>query len=126
MQKEMIAEIVAANPKYIVFANVAFSWLVHPRADLEIFDWALKNLSANYKVVGVLEPRSVLETASFWDERVGMYRPPTQRTDLDEWKLPLQATRSQPYLIVFERKKKRGQDYHWATYPSEASSAACR
>jgi len=112
MQKEMIAEIEAAKPKYVVFANVRCSWLTLPESETEIFRWAGDYLDQNYQIVGIMEPRSPWETISLWDEQIRQYRPPSQLKDLDiYWKLSpfpgvaiMQKYCHLPYVMVFRRK----------------------
>ncbi|MGO9110267.1 MAG: ArnT family glycosyltransferase [Thermoguttaceae bacterium] len=112
MQEEMIAEIEAAKPKYVVFANVYCSWLTQPTSETEILQWAGDYLDKNYRIVGIFEPRSDMETACFWDDQIAKYRPPTQPTNLDiYWKLRpfpgvpiVQKYCRLPYIMVFRRK----------------------
>jgi hypothetical protein len=99
MQQEMIDEIEAKKPKFIVFANVRYSWLVHPKAPTKIFEWATRYLPANYKVVGLLEPKDMLHTESFWGEKINDFK---LNPDAKEWKLPFFTDR--PYIFVFSRK----------------------
>jgi len=112
MQKEMIDEIEAAKPKYIVFANVRCSWLPVPSSKTEILRWSGEYLAKNYRIAGVFEPRSILKTDCFWDDQVAKYLPPSKPTELDlSWKLPpypnvpiMQQYWRLPYLMVFQRK----------------------
>ena len=99
MQQEMIDEIEANKPKFIVFANARYSWLVHPKAPLKIFDWAMRYLAANYDIVGIFEPKNALESESFWGEQLRNYHLQVQAKD---WKLPFFADK--PYMFVFRRK----------------------
>lgn len=112
MQKEMIAEIEKSEPKYFVFANVHYSWLTQPSSETEILRWAGDYLDKYYRVVGILEPRSPLETAHLWDDQIAKYVPPTKPTELDiNWKLTpfpnvpsVQNYWRLPYIMVFRRK----------------------
>jgi hypothetical protein len=103
MQQEMIDEIEAKKPKYIVFANARYSWLVHPKAPMKIFEWMLRYLPANYDIVGLFEPKNPLETEAFWGAQMKTYR---AQADAKEWKLPFFTDR--PYIIVFRRKLPAG------------------
>ena len=119
MQKEMIAEIEAARPKYIVLANVRRSWLgssqARPESAAEILRWAGDYLLKSYQVVGILEPRSPLETAGYWGDKIALYRPPSNLSDFDseldkDWKLTLfpqvpglQRYQPLPYLLIYRR-----------------------
>ena len=112
MQKEMIAEIEAAKPKYIVFANIGCSWLLTTDSEMEILRWAEKYVDANYDLVGIIEPRSDLDTAYLWDDQVRTYRPPNPPTDRDvSWKLTPYSGEADkqkywrlPYIRVWRRK----------------------
>ena len=111
MQKEMIAEIEAAKPKYVVFANVRCSWLTRPHSETEIFDWAANYLDGNYQVVGILEPQSPLETTCLWDEQLRRYRQPKDPREWLYWKLlpypeapKMQKYCMLPYITVWRRK----------------------
>jgi hypothetical protein len=99
MQQEMIDEIEAKKPKYIVFANARFSWLVHPKAPTKIFEWAMRYLPVNYDIVGLLEPKTEMETESFWGEQMRNYR---VNGNAKDWKVPFFPDR--PYIIVLHRK----------------------
>ena len=72
MQQEMIEEIEAKKPKFIVFTNARYSWLPHPKAPTKIFEWADRGTCPpNYDVAGVLKlKRTQLETESFWGEQL--------------------------------------------------------
>ena len=112
MQAEMIAEIEAAKPKYVVFANVHSSWLTGPGSETEIFDWAANYLDGNYRIVGIVERRPDLETAYLWDDQVPTYRQAKVPGTLDfDWKLrlPPQGPKMRrycmlPYIEVWRRK----------------------
>jgi hypothetical protein len=99
MQTEMIREIEAAKPKYIVFANVSCSWLMVRNSKTEILQWAWDYVNKNYQIVGILEPRSALETTYLWEDQLKEYQRRNQPTETDAWKLTPQS----PYLMVFRR-----------------------
>jgi hypothetical protein len=111
MQKKMIAEIEAAKPKYIVFANVRCSWLTQPNSETEILHWSGDYMSKNYQIVGIIEPRSALETTYLWGDQVRQYQMPNQPSDMDRyWKLTAYqnspATYNywrMPYMMVLRR-----------------------
>ena len=52
MQNQMISEIEKNKPAYIVFCNVAYSWLVQPGTPKNIFDWGDKYFHQYYVPVG--------------------------------------------------------------------------
>jgi 4-amino-4-deoxy-L-arabinose transferase-like glycosyltransferase len=55
-QGEMIGEILASRPEYIVFAGVPTSWLARPNSSQAIFYW-LKDYLQQYETVGAVEIR---------------------------------------------------------------------
>jgi 4-amino-4-deoxy-L-arabinose transferase-like glycosyltransferase len=55
MQKQMIAEIEATQPKYIVFANVGASFGRLPGSERLIFHWMDSYLPSDYELVGVAD-----------------------------------------------------------------------
>ena len=56
MQKEMVREIEAENPRYIVFVECWTSWFPHPGASTYVFDW-WNNLVRNnkYQKFGIVD-----------------------------------------------------------------------
>ncbi len=74
MQDEMIAEVAAAHPKYMVFVTVDASWLARDR-NARILTWAQKYVEQCYRIVGVSEIISETETKSLWDGEAAGYRP---------------------------------------------------
>jgi hypothetical protein len=86
MQQEMIAEIEAAHPEFMIVVNVPFSWLMKPTSDTALFDWAAQYISSQYQQVGVAEIAHGA-TQYRWDADAASYHP------------------SSPYnVLVFKRK----------------------
>jgi hypothetical protein len=54
MQREMMREIEAARPKYLVFVSVTTSWLKHANSETEIFDWFNRYSAADFQLDGVV------------------------------------------------------------------------
>ncbi len=54
MQEEMIHEIEAARPKFVVFVSIEPSWMLLPKSDRMILDWINTYLQANYAGVGLV------------------------------------------------------------------------
>ena len=54
MQEEMIHEIEAARPRFLVLVVMSKSWLVGPDSDQTIFRWADNYCEANYEEVGLI------------------------------------------------------------------------
>ena len=85
MQREMIAEIERAKPKYVVFVGTSSSWLRQPRSNLMVLDWfsAQSNRWALDGIVDIAESGAEY----VWGERAKSYRP-----------------RSESFLLVFRRE----------------------
>lgn len=86
MQLELIREIELSRPKYCVFADVRFSWLVGPFSPRLIFDWFDRYVKEQYEPVGVIE---LYDNTSlfFWDADARKHPP-----------------RSDANIIVYKRK----------------------
>ena len=54
-QKQMIHEVEAARPKYVVFVNLKASWLPPPGADMTVAKWFIGYQSRELKLVGLVE-----------------------------------------------------------------------
>ena len=87
MQKEMIQQIEAAKPKFLIFVNVPTSWLARPTSEKLIFDWFKQYHQQYYRLVGVVDIISTDQTIYRWNENAVEYTP-----------------RSKYWLAVFERK----------------------
>lgn len=51
MQDEMIREIEAARPEWVVYVQERFSWLEMPDSDRHVFEWWEKYWAANYELI---------------------------------------------------------------------------
>lgn len=71
MQKEMISEIEAAKPQFLVLVDVPFSWLMQAHSDTTIFSWAEKYLDSNYERVGIADIGDATEY--HWGDEVKSY-----------------------------------------------------
>jgi hypothetical protein len=54
MQEEMINEIEAARPRFLVLVVMTKSWSAGPESDQTIFRWADKYCDANYEEIGLI------------------------------------------------------------------------
>ncbi len=75
MQEEMIAEIEAANPKFLVFMNIPTSWLVRPKSDRTLFDWFGRYHQEYYEVAGIADILGSAPTVYRWNEDAANYAP---------------------------------------------------
>lgn len=81
MQDEMISEIEAAKPKFVVFCRVPTSWLARKESPMKIFTWSDQYLQKNYELVGVADilPEG---TRYFWNNEVKNFTGQNQNTVL--------------------------------------------
>ena len=77
MQAEMIAEITAARPKFVVFVGVRTSWLGRNPKE-RILTWSHAYFRNCYRVVGIADILSGEETYWRWDDQVVGYEPQSQ------------------------------------------------
>jgi hypothetical protein len=76
MQLDMINEIEAAKPEYIVWVGFASSWLLWPTSDTTISDWAAQYLSKYYTKTGLVNATPQGLTVFLWDEDATNYHGP--------------------------------------------------
>src|SRR4030095_9712329 len=88
MQHEMMREVEAARPKYLVVVAVAMSWLRWPNSDTAIFDWIDRYTAEEFRLDGLVNILS--------RERTDYYLP----LSVDPGSIQL----SQYYLLIFKRK----------------------
>ena len=75
MQDEMIRDIEAARPEYIVMVNVATSWLFRPTSPMRIFNWFADYGPKHYDIVGIVDIVSTAHTVYLWDNAAAAYQP---------------------------------------------------
>jgi 4-amino-4-deoxy-L-arabinose transferase-like glycosyltransferase len=78
MQEEMIREIEAAQPAYLVFVGVAASWGAQPGAGGRVFTWANEFTGRCYDRVGVADIDRARGTTLRWDDASRGYEPRSQ------------------------------------------------
>jgi hypothetical protein len=86
MQQQMIQEVEAAHPRYLIFVRVSTSWLIRPGSDETILGW-FGQYQRSFTRVGVVDimPK---ETVYRWGAEALGYSP-----------------RSEVWLMVFERAR---------------------
>ena len=75
MQQEMIADIEACRPKFLVFANLFYSWLPRPSSERLILDWFARFQQRYYQPVGIADIAADQETIWRWGEACAGYQP---------------------------------------------------
>ncbi len=73
MQREMIDEIESSRPEYLVYVDVATSWMPKPGADWYIFTWLKTYLRGNYNLAGV--DREVRSAPDVQDGNISLEEP---------------------------------------------------
>lgn len=79
MQKEMIREVEAARPRFIVFTPISGSWLSTPRSDRTLITWLSDYQNKHYSLVGVTDILSDSETVYKWHDEARAYTFQTPR-----------------------------------------------
>jgi len=72
MQEEMIRQIEAAKPKFLIFVN---DWVVQPTSEKMILNWFQEYQEKYYRLVGVIDMVSTNQTIYRWDENAVGYTP---------------------------------------------------
>ena len=87
MQKDMIAQLESAKPRFLVLVNVDMSWSRRPGSSTEILDWAARTVDADYRQIGLVEIPPDAPSRSVWGDAAGASSP-----------------RTKSYVAVFERR----------------------
>jgi hypothetical protein len=74
MQDEMITEITAAHPKYVLFVAISTSWNAQSPTE-KIITWSEAYLSKCYVRIGIAEIKPDNTTRWFWDADLPKYQP---------------------------------------------------
>lgn len=67
MQREMISQIEANKPRFIVIVKCFDSWIPRPNSVKLILDWADQYVSSHYRQIGLVEIFPAKQTLYFWD-----------------------------------------------------------
>lgn len=86
MQKELIRQLEARKPRFVVLVNVASSWRMRPESPRMIFQWSEAWVNSEYQQIGLILMSPDGPSYIFWDEAA--QRPPAGDT----------------YLAVFQRR----------------------
>lgn len=68
MQQDMIREIEANNPKFMLFVRISSSWLVRAKSEKLIFNWFEQYCQNNYTIYGMIDIRPQENTVYRWGE----------------------------------------------------------
>jgi hypothetical protein len=87
MQTQMISEIEAAHPKYVVVVNVATSWMVQKSSIRSVLYWGERYVTNLYDLVGMIDIIDPVSTRYIWGDKAVGYTPV-----------------SETFITVFKRK----------------------
>lgn len=100
MQQEMINEVEAAKPKFVVQVFAPGSWVARPNSPQLVFQWMKGFVKEKYDLVGVAEIASVDTTRYYWDKDAAAYS--RRSRDVSD------ALQQTPKVLVFRRKETTG------------------
>ena len=86
MQSEMIHEIEAAEPKYLISVTIDVSWLHSPRSENLIFEWAQRYIAENYVAVGFVNIIAADRVEYYFDD------------------IPQQVPELGEFILIYRRK----------------------
>jgi 4-amino-4-deoxy-L-arabinose transferase-like glycosyltransferase len=75
MQDEMIREIDAAHPRYVVFVGMRVSLSLWPNPERRMLDWVERYVRSCYTLTGLADVYSLSRTNMRWDTDVADYKP---------------------------------------------------
>lgn len=78
-QREFVADVEKAKPRYVVFFNHGISLMIQPTADRYILDWFNKYVTDNYNVIGCVDMIDGYISANYaWKEQLAGFKPQGQ------------------------------------------------
>jgi hypothetical protein len=86
MQTEMIHEIEAAEPKYLISVTIDVSWLHSPHSENLIFEWAQRYIAENYVAVGFVNIIAADRAEYYFDD------------------IPQQVPELGEFILIYRRK----------------------
>ena len=78
MQRQMIGEIEAANPRFVVFVKVGTSSLVGSESDQTVFRW-FEDYRKGFDRIGVVDIITPQRTTYLWGPQAAAYTPRSDR-----------------------------------------------
>ena len=74
-QRQMIEEIEAKSPMFLVLVNVPTSWIIQPESDRTLFEWFERYHQEYYEVAGIADIFGSAPTIYRWNEDAMNYLP---------------------------------------------------
>lgn len=74
MQREMISEIEASRPEYLVWVTAANSWNIRTNSDRTIINWFFQYAQSHYERVGIADIHSAAQSFFLWDADAKNYQ----------------------------------------------------
>jgi hypothetical protein len=87
-QREFVADVEKAKPRYIIFYNHPISLMVQRGVDQYVFEWYNKYVTEHYQLIGLVDMIEGYSSNYVWREQLATYRPQAQNL-----------------IYIFERKK---------------------
>lgn len=75
MQHQLMAEIEATRPAFIVMVNIETSWLRRPTSGNAVHEWAERYTSLHYDTAGIIEIPADAPTRYYWGAQTSVYLP---------------------------------------------------
>jgi hypothetical protein len=79
MQREMIGEIEANKPEYLVLVLYGNSWLARDSSDTEILSWAARYARESYEMAGLIQTLKDGQVLYYWGDEAGEHQGPLQQ-----------------------------------------------
>ena len=73
MQHQMMGEIEAAKPAYIIMVANRYSWLLKDSSDTDLLEWAQKYLAGHYERVGIVDDTPGKPGVELWGAEAKNY-----------------------------------------------------
>lgn len=77
-QREFVADVEKAKPRYVIFYNHPISLMVQRGVDQYVFEWYNKYVTENYQLIGLVDMIEGYSSNYVWREQLATYRPQAQ------------------------------------------------
>ncbi len=108
MQQEMIADLEAAPPRYVVFVNMGISWRPAPGVENRLLDWYRERVARGWVQVGQINLHGAERTEFFWGE-AARAAPRAPRAWIAVWENPTSPRPTPPPGAPASRPRAAGR-----------------